>query len=117
MSSVETACECANCDWKGAVEEVEQIQHFWERVEPGEIMPAGECPKCGALAHLVKREPLDHPPEWDDITASPAVVDAARRLYCEDWFQIDTVTQIIREDGGFWIHGRAFVPQEPEAEG
>lgn len=116
MSSKQT-CECANCDWKGDVEELDEIARFWERVATGERLPAGQCPKCGALAHLVKREALDYPPEWDDITASPAEVDAARRVYSGDQFEIDGVTHIIREDGGFWIHGRMWVPQAPKAEG
>jgi hypothetical protein len=25
------------------------IDCIWERVLPGEIMPAGQCPECGAL--------------------------------------------------------------------
>ena len=27
------------------------IPHLYERVAPGEPMPAGECPECGALCH------------------------------------------------------------------
>lgn len=48
----EAECQC--CDWKGGEEELGTIKHFWERVEPGEVVPAGECPACGALAHRVE---------------------------------------------------------------
>lgn len=48
--------ECANCDWKGAEEDLNPIKDLGQRVEPGEIMPAGECPECGCLAHVTDRE-------------------------------------------------------------
>ncbi len=28
------------------------IRDIYQRVEPGEPMPAGECPECGALVHV-----------------------------------------------------------------
>ena len=30
------------------------IHHLYERVAPGEEMPAGQCNHCGALVHIVK---------------------------------------------------------------
>ncbi len=27
-----------------------EIEDFWSRVDPGEVVPAGECPECGGLA-------------------------------------------------------------------
>ena len=43
---------CGNCDWTGSMFEVQPIRDFDQRIAPGETVPAGECPKCGALAHL-----------------------------------------------------------------
>ena len=55
---------CENCgskftlpdsgDWYDILHPAENLS---ERVAPGEIMPAGECPVigCGALCHLVPR--------------------------------------------------------------
>ena len=40
---------CENCDWSG--ETVEPLRHADQRVAPGEPMPAGECPECGACCH------------------------------------------------------------------
>jgi hypothetical protein len=44
--------QCGNCGefWKEA-ELVTPIQDIHERVAPGEPMPAGECPTCGACCH------------------------------------------------------------------
>lgn len=47
---------CSNCEWQGSSDDCDHISDIFERVEPGEIMPAGECPECGCLAHL-KDEP------------------------------------------------------------
>jgi len=30
---------------------MDEIHDIWERVEPGEVMPSGECPDCGALCY------------------------------------------------------------------
>ena len=53
MTEVETVT-CQNCDWQGTVGQCEPIapRYLPERVPPGNIMPAGECPECGASAML-----------------------------------------------------------------
>lgn len=33
-----------------------------ERVAPGEVMPAGECPDCGAVAHVVEARLIGYLP-------------------------------------------------------
>lgn len=48
--------ECNNCEWYGVVAECHNISDVQERVDPGETFPAGECPLCGALAHLVEKK-------------------------------------------------------------
>lgn len=47
---------CDNCDWTGTAEDLEMISDFEERVSAGFTCPAGQCPECGALAYLVKKE-------------------------------------------------------------
>jgi hypothetical protein len=43
---------CQNCRKTFETIDLDEITHgFWERVSPSEIMPAGECPECGALCH------------------------------------------------------------------
>lgn len=45
---------CGNCDWCGTAIELEAISDIEERLYPGETVPAGQCPDCGALAYLLK---------------------------------------------------------------
>lgn len=57
--------ECQDCgkefwDEKALLE----IKNLLQRVSPGEIMPAGECPKCGALVSVVDRK------SWSDDSRS-----------------------------------------------
>jgi hypothetical protein len=47
------AVKCENCSWRGDLADTNEIDDFWERVNAGEIMPAGQCPECGALCHNV----------------------------------------------------------------
>ncbi len=44
-------CECANCGFRAPNDELDQIHDFWSRVNPGEIMPHGQCPECGAFCY------------------------------------------------------------------
>ena len=49
---------CGNCDYVGKTDNHNQteISSFHERVDAGEIVPYGECPKCGALLHAKRPE-------------------------------------------------------------
>lgn len=53
-------CKCDNCDWEGEQEQLgcqlADIPDLEDRIEPGCEVPAGECPKCGCLAYVVKPE-------------------------------------------------------------
>lgn len=44
-------CENCGCTWPE--DAMEQIHHYWERVEPGGVVPLGQCPDpdCGALCY------------------------------------------------------------------
>ena len=43
-------CQC--CDWTGPADQCGPLKNAWERVSPGDPMPAGECPACNASALL-----------------------------------------------------------------
>ena len=50
--------ECDNCGKVSASKEILSIDDMdWgqllKRIEPGGIVPSGECPDCGALCYLV----------------------------------------------------------------
>jgi hypothetical protein len=46
----DTIYDCPNCTWRGT--ELDGVDDLFDRVNPGELMPAGECPECGALVEL-----------------------------------------------------------------
>ncbi len=48
--------ECADCEWTGVGRDLDMISDFEERVAAGEVCPAGQCPKCGALAHTTESD-------------------------------------------------------------
>lgn len=43
--------ECQNCDWRGDPAECRQLRDVFDRVDPGEVMPVGECPECNCACH------------------------------------------------------------------
>ena len=47
------AVACDNCVWTGVGAELKPIVDIEERVFAGEKVPAGECPDCGCLAHIM----------------------------------------------------------------
>ena len=48
---------CQYCGWQGSADQCGPLRNAWERVQPGDPMPAGECPidDCPGCAML------DHP--------------------------------------------------------
>ena len=44
--------ECPDCSFRCAVEHLEIMRRPWERVQPGDTMPDGECPECGAACYV-----------------------------------------------------------------
>ena len=53
MGKIETAT-CQDCGWTGPVEDTNELRNVWDRVRPGDVMPAGDCPVegCGGAAML-----------------------------------------------------------------
>lgn len=47
--------KCADCGSCWHEDQLREIQDLMQRVAPGEIMPSGECPDCGALCHPKKK--------------------------------------------------------------
>jgi hypothetical protein len=52
---------CDDCGKSFAEEELDQIKHLTQRVDPGGPMPSGECPCCGALCYQKTLEPERKP--------------------------------------------------------
>lgn len=49
-------CQCDNCGWSGSMDDLraqlDEVECGLERLDPGSVVPAGECPKCGAFAYI-----------------------------------------------------------------
>lgn len=43
---------CDNCRLYCAVSELDPIVDLEQRLDPGGVVPAGQCPSCGALSYL-----------------------------------------------------------------
>ena len=48
----DTKVKCDNCGVEGPVSALIPIRDLGQRVDPGGIVPAGECPFCGSVADL-----------------------------------------------------------------
>ena len=49
--------QCQNCQRLFIEDElINPIPDLTQRVAPGEVMPSGECPACGAVCHTVKAD-------------------------------------------------------------
>ncbi len=46
--------QCDNCGKVFTADELCDVEDFSMRVEPGGIVPSGECPECGALCYPIK---------------------------------------------------------------
>ena len=57
MTEATETASCANCDWKGPIADLAEYRDFWSRVQPGDTVPAGDCPNCGAHAFLDEPAP------------------------------------------------------------
>ena len=49
--------DCQNCGKRWRESELREIQDIHQRVNPGEPMPSGECPECGALCQQLDAIP------------------------------------------------------------
>ena len=47
---------CQNCGtiWGSGVKPIWECDDLAQRIEPGEPLPVGECPKCGAFCHYIE---------------------------------------------------------------
>lgn len=61
--------KCDNCECTGEPEiELADIPDLFQRIEPGGVVPSGECPECGALCYPVEESVPQSKAERDHIT-------------------------------------------------
>ena len=51
-SDPEQTAQCDNCAAVWPVSELDEYQDFWSRVDVGGVVPAGDCPDCGAFCYI-----------------------------------------------------------------
>lgn len=84
LSIEEQGHECQNCGKLWDYEQLEQeIDRLAERVSPGEPMPSGECPSCGALCQPTGKE-LPRPTDAQYISAAISFHSTAGEVEVHD---------------------------------
>ena len=88
MDRIETAT-CQDCGWTGPVEDTKELRNVWDRVQPGDVMPAGDCPEegCGGAAMLNPRE-LATGPRMLPVCDTCGRTDV--RVYAQACWNVDT---------------------------
>lgn len=55
----EQMCRCDNCEWYGKANDLgctlDETPDLHERLDPGSVVPAGECPECQCFAYFVNK--------------------------------------------------------------
>lgn len=75
--------QCQNCDLIVDDDQLEAITDIMQRVAPGEHMPSGQCPSCGALCHPVEEDQVPPIIQMPAESALANAADAARwRAMC-----------------------------------
>ncbi len=49
-----TRCACYNCGKTWAFSDLHDMSDIQDRIAPGETVPAGQCPECCGLTHLIE---------------------------------------------------------------
>lgn len=58
-----TVYQCPDCDWTGTLDDINglhHLHHIHERISPGELVPAGACPECGAMIEVEDADVPDY---------------------------------------------------------
>lgn len=48
--------ECDDCGKRWPDSKLREVDKLFERVDPGGVMPSGECPECGALCYPIETD-------------------------------------------------------------
>lgn len=79
--------ECDDCGWTANIADDDEtfglhtVHHLYERLTPGGVVPAGECPSCGSFAYI---QPGLSPDEARQLLEQLAREEAAIQARCND---------------------------------
>lgn len=84
---------CDNCDFTTDTDEnfksLYEVDSLAERLDPGCVVPAGECPECGAFVYIEDQERCEHTglttSEFQALCGSPIDEPVMTK---SDWMQI-----------------------------
>ena len=84
---------CQNCDWHGDDAKCLPVVRVFERVLPGEVMPYGECPECGAVCHDAEAGAKTAGVELlealkDAVREISALQEYGHREFGDEWWQM-----------------------------
>lgn len=68
--------KCCNCGIHVNTKDLVEIENLGQRISAGEIVPSGECPRCGALCHPWAPGLKRSSPSTVVVTISGGVADA-----------------------------------------
>lgn len=60
MSKKKPETQCLNCAKFWPLNKLDEVRDFALRTEPGEEVPAGECPECNCLCYIVREHEAWH---------------------------------------------------------
>ena len=98
--------KCDNCNWTGepAIDSIAAIPDLYSRLDPGGIVPSGECPECGCLCYPFPAPPRSHRGnEVDAANPPPPHVGGYTVLllypdYCSGNYGEDTFATFVKAD-------------------
>lgn len=89
-------CECSNCGWVGS--DPPEVRDFWSRVEPGGVMPAGDCVECGSLVFPQAPAPAPRPVKvYLNLNCGEAASDHVIAMHL-DLGSLERIARIVREN-------------------
>ena len=76
---------CDDCPWAGSASDLWEIHNAEARVDAGGVVPAGECPDCGALAYTTEKTSAKIPPDFNVVDHGSLCVLTPTTDAAEDW--------------------------------
>lgn len=88
---------CDNCGKVHTDETLKIAKHLGERVEPGGVMPSGECKECGALCY-----PIEPDPDWETVMSyfglDPSFIYTAKHVMDYTRQCIESMAEVDRKE-------------------
>jgi len=98
--------KCDDCDWTGTAGQTEMISDIQERLTPGGVVPAGQCPECGALAYPIQDGKEAAKPDDSDDPQQPELVELARSVFADgsdNDIEVDDDAALSHGNDGIWV--------------